>query len=94
MSNVLDNATSEVHKAAMARLRVRVDRAKASGGSAVLTSTIGQSLPPLDHEKQSRMGRKFDLCFVMAKQSIPFAKHPALLQLEERHVHSRCRPCL
>ena len=31
------------------------------------------------------MERKFDLCFVMAKQSIPFAKYPALLELEQRH---------
>ena len=31
------------------------------------------------------MGRKFELCFVMANESIPFAKHPDLLQLEEHH---------
>ena len=75
---VLDHATSEVHKAEMARLRAH--RAKASGGSAVLTSTIGRSLSTLDHDTRSRMERKFDLCFVMAKQSIdiPVAKYPAL----------------
>ena len=84
VSNVLDHATSEVHKAAMARLRA--DHAKASGGSAVLSSTIGRGLSTLDHETRSRMGRKFDLCVVIAKQSIPFAKYPALLQLEECHA--------
>ena len=31
------------------------------------------------------MGRKFELCFIMAKESIPFTNHPALLQLEEHH---------
>ena len=31
------------------------------------------------------MEKKFDLCFVMAKQSIPFAKYPAMLELEKRH---------
>ena len=81
MSTVLDHATSEVHKAEMARLRAH--RAKVSGGSAVLTSTIGRSLSTLDHDTRSRMERKFDLCFVMAKQSIdiPVAKYPVL---EER----------
>ena len=32
------------------------------------------------------MGRKFDICFVMAKEGIPFTKYPALLQLEQRHA--------
>ena len=83
VSTVLDHATSAVHKAEMARLRAH--RAKASGGSAVLTSTIGRSLSTLDHDTRSQMERKFDLCFVMAKQSIdiPVAKYPAL---EERHA--------
>jgi hypothetical protein len=31
------------------------------------------------------MERKFELCFVMAKESIPFIKYPAIMQLEERH---------
>ena len=26
-----------------------------------------------------------DLCFVMAKESLPFAKYPSLLELEARH---------
>ena len=83
MSTVLDHATSEVHKAEMARLRAH--RAKASGRSAVLTSTIGRSLSTLDHDTRSRMERKFDLCFVMAKQSIDIlvAKYSAL---EERRA--------
>ena len=59
VSNVLDHATSEVHKAAMARLQA--DRTKASGGGAALTSMIGRSLSTLDHQTRSRMGRKFDL---------------------------------
>ena len=31
------------------------------------------------------MEKKFDLCFVMAKQSIQFTKYPALLELEQCH---------
>ena len=60
----------------------------ARGGStvlAVLASAIGHSLSTMDRETQARMGRKFSLCFLIAKESIPFAKYPALLQLEEHH---------
>ena len=82
MSNVLDHATSEVHKAAMVRLQV--DSVKASGGSVVLTSAIGRCMSTLDRDTRVRMERKFELCFVMAKESIPFIKYPAIMQLEER----------
>jgi len=30
-------------------------------------------------------GKEFDLSFVMAKQSIPFAKYPALLEFKQLH---------
>ena len=83
VSNVLDHAASEVHKVAMTRKRA--DDAKASGGSAMLSSTIGRCLATLDSETRARMERKFDLCYVMAKQSIPFAKYSALIELEQRH---------
>ena len=58
---------------------------RARGWSAVLASAIGHSLSTMDRETRARMGRKFELFFVMAKESIPFAKYPALLQLEEHH---------
>ena len=31
------------------------------------------------------MGRIFDLCFMMAKESVAFANYPSLLELEKRH---------
>ena len=83
MSNALDHATSEVRKVAMTQKRA--DATKASGGSAVLSSPIGRCLSTLDSGTRARMETKFDLCFVMAKHSIPFAKYPALLELEQRH---------
>ena len=48
-------------------------------------SAIGHSLSTMDCETRARMGRKFELCFVMAKESIPSAKYPTLLPLEEHH---------
>ena len=83
VSNVLDHATSEVHKVAMARMRA--DAAKAHGESAILTTAIGRSMCGMDSQTQARVIRKFELSYVMAKESIPFAKYPALLQLEQHH---------
>ena len=54
---MLDHATSDVHKAAMARLQA--DSARARGGCAVLVSAIGRSLSMMDRETQARMGLKF-----------------------------------
>ena len=68
VSNVVDHAGSEVHKAAMSRKRA--ESAKARGESAVLTSPIGCALSILDSTTRARMGRIFDLCFMMAKESI------------------------
>ena len=81
VSNVLDHAGSEVHKAA-AMSRKRAESAKARGESAVLSSPIGCALLTLDPTTRARMGRIFDVCFMMAKESIAFAKYPSLLELE------------
>ena len=69
VSNVLDHTSSNVHKATMARLRAVSVRAR--GRSAVLASAIGHSLSMMDRETRARMGRKFELCFVIAKECIP-----------------------
>ena len=31
------------------------------------------------------MRRKFDVCYTMAKENIPFSKYPSCLELEDRH---------
>ena len=43
---------------------------------------IVNSLLKLDASTHDRLQRKFDICFVMAKEGIPFTKYPALYQLE------------
>ena len=47
-SNVIDHATSDVHKVAMAQKKV--DCAKGSGGLVVLSSPIGRYVPNFDYE--------------------------------------------
>ena len=71
VSSVIDHATSKVHGVAMARKRL--EAAKASGRSAVLSSPIGRCLSTLDSTTQARMEKKFGLCFMTAKESIPFS---------------------
>ena len=63
-----------------------MERTKEGSGSAVLTSAIRRSLSAIDRETQEQMGRKFELCYVMAKESIPLAKYTGLLELKEYHM--------
>lgn len=78
-SNLIDHATSDVHKAAMAKLKV--ERSRARGESATTSTTIGRFLSSMDNETRERMAKKFDVCFMMAKESLLFTKYPALLEL-------------
>lgn len=83
VSNLIDHATSEVHKVAMGRMRA--EHAKDRGESPAMSSTLGRYFSTLDEGTRARLRRKFDVCYAMAKESIPFAKYPALLALEARH---------
>ena len=64
---------------------MHADQAKASGESPAISSTIACYLSMLDEGNQARLRWMFDVCYAMAKESIPFAKYPALLALEARH---------
>ena len=59
--------------------------AKSKGESFFANSIVGQSLTTLDATTQARMRRKFDVCYIMAKENIPFSKYPSVLELEDRH---------
>ena len=83
VSNVLEHATSEVHKAAMTRMHS--ESAKARGESVVLQTPIGRSLCTLDDATRLQVAKRFDVAYVMAKESVPFAKYPSIVELEQRH---------
>ena len=83
VSNVIEHATSEVHKAAMTRMHS--ESAKARGESVVLQTPIGRSLCTLDDATRLQVARRFDVAYVMAKESVPFAKYPSIVELEQRH---------
>lgn len=82
-SNVLDHATSEQHKNAMGRLRTA--QAKARNEPVVQYAPIARSLSMLSEVDRTRMRRKFDISFVMAREGIAFEKFLPLCELESRH---------
>ena len=64
------------------------ERSRARGESAA-TLTRSGILSSVDDEMRERMAKKFDVCFMMAKESLPFTKYPMLLELESRHGAQR-----
>ena len=50
-----------------------------------MLSSIAACFSTLDGETRVKMRCKFDVCYLMAKENIPFVKYPALLDLETRH---------
>ena len=82
-NNIVDHATSEQHRVAMAR--VRAEAPKASNQLLTTYSPIAHSLLVMHKMVQECMKRKFDICYIMAKENLGFRKYPALHELEERH---------
>ena len=78
-SNIVDHATSDQHKAAMVQVR------RASGEPVTTYSPIARSLLTMDDAVLTRMKQKFDICYVMVKENLPFTKYSALHELELRH---------
>ena len=82
-SNVIDHATSEQHRSAMSHMLA--EAAKASSLPITSYSPIARSLLVMDDTTRDRMRKKFDICYVIAKEGMPFRKYPILHALEERH---------
>ena len=61
-SNLINHATSDAHKVAMAKLKLECSRA--SGESAATSTTIRRLLSSMDDETRERMARKFDVCYM------------------------------
>ena len=74
-SNVLDHVASDQHKTAMSRLRTA--QARASNKPVTSYAPIARSLLILNEPERGRMRRKFDVCYLMAKEGIAFEKYVA-----------------
>ena len=50
-----------------------------------LTHSYATVLLSMDRSLRERMGKKFDICYTLAKENLPFRKYPAIHELESRH---------
>ena len=82
-SNVVEHAKSEQHATAMARMQA--DNAKVSKVPIVCYAPIVKCFSKIDAITQERLKKKFDVCYLLAKENMAFVKYPAILELEERH---------
>ena len=87
-SNLVDHAKSEQHRAAMSRMQG--ESAKASKLPVTSYSPIALSLLTIDEGMQERLRKKFDICYVVAKQGLSFRKYPSIHALQERHDVNLC----
>ena len=78
-SNIIDHANSEQHRAAM------IQAAKASHQPITSYSPLARSFTTMEATAEQRVRKKFDICYVLAKEGLAFHKYPPLHALEERH---------
>ena len=64
---------------------LKFDQAKERNQPLATFAPIVGSLMKLDATSRERLRRKFDLCFVLAKEGIPFTKYAPFHQLEVQH---------
>ena len=82
-SNIIDHANSDQHKAVMQHLCV--DNVKAESQSIATYAPISKSLLSMEASVKSKMKRKFDIFYLMAKEGMAFEKFPALHELQSHH---------
>ena len=83
ISNITDHANTEQHKATTTRYRI--EQSKSACVPITTYSPIARSLLTMDKFTLEKMERKFDMCYLLAKEGMAFKKYPALYSLEERH---------
>ena len=81
-SSLIDHATSYQHEAAMVLFKKDMN---VSGFSPADASPILHCLMNIDERTKQRLKRKFDVCYVMAREGMSFSKYSTLLELESRH---------
>ena len=74
-SNILDHAKSEQHTASMAYMRA--NHAKAQGKPVETHAPTAHSLLVLDDSEKRKMTRKFEICYVLAREGLAFLKYPS-----------------
>lgn len=86
-SNIVDHAKSEQHAAAMARMRAETGETADDEKMVFVVENAAflASFPVMDDGEAERMKRKFNTCYMMAREGLPFQKYTALHNLQEFH---------
>ena len=86
-SNIVDHAKSEQHAAAMARMRTETGEAASEEKMVfvVENAALLASLSVMDDTEMEKMKRKFQICYMMAREGISFQKYVPLHNLQELH---------
>ena len=83
-SNIIDHATSDQHKAAMARLNE--ERARSAKLPVASYAPIARSLQStLDPAVKEKLKKKVDITYCLAKENLPFTKYPVIHELLQRN---------
>ena len=61
------------------------ENAKSSNEPVTSYAPVLKSMQKMEELELHRMMRKFDLCYVLAKENMAFRKYPVLAQVEKRH---------
>jgi hypothetical protein len=64
---------------------MRANEAKAMKKPVTTYAPIATSLLVMDKSLEKKMGKKFDICYLLAKENMAFRKYPAIHELETRH---------
>ena len=80
VSSVVDHAKSEQHKNSMSRLHSEPFR----GRLPVATTPILSSLYTMNDKEKAQMCRKFEICYVLAREGLPYSKYPEFNALASR----------
>ena len=73
----MDHATSEQHTTAMAQMQA--DNVKASKVPLPHYALIAKCFSKMDAVTKERLKKKFDVCYLLAKENMAFLKYPAIL---------------
>ena len=65
-------------------VRLNKDVGKCGSSSAVSNSLFARSMLRIDPSTRARLSKKFDVCYLLAKEGLPFKKYPKILELESR----------
>lgn len=84
-SNIVDHAKSEQHAAAMARMRAEAGEPAEEEKVVFVVENAAfmASFPVMNDGEMERMKRKFQICYMMAKEGLPFIKYTPLHNLQE-----------